>query len=146
MSFGQCRKCNSYISLEEYNLGKYTNIGKGGLCFPCITLELKELEQLQAESAKPITEHPDVQRLIGQVVELQLEQRALKAANQILQAENKRLKPKPLLFGNLFGFKVIINEAVPDNQIWFATQAQINEALEYSRIQLEQALKGQTHD
>ena len=92
MSFGQCRKCNSYISLEEYNLGKYTNIGKGGLCFPCITLELKELEQLQAELAKPITEHPDVQRLVGQVVELQILVNDLLADKERLIGQLETLK------------------------------------------------------
>ena len=97
------------------------------------------MEDTRPKFLESVTEHPDVQRLIKQVVRSDLRIKEL-------QAENERLKPKPLLFGNLFGFKVIINEAVPDNQIWFATQAQINEALEYSRIQLEQALKGQTND
>ena len=39
-----------------------------------------EIEELQAELAKPITEHPDVQRLVGQVVELQAENERLKEA------------------------------------------------------------------
>ena len=34
---------------------------------------LKERNELQSELDKPITEHPDVQRLIGQVVGLQAE-------------------------------------------------------------------------
>ena len=32
-----------------------------------------KIDELEAKSAKPIAEHPDVQRLIGQVVELQAE-------------------------------------------------------------------------
>lgn len=47
----------------------------------------------------------------------------------------------PLLFGNLDSFKVIISEQVPKDQIWFATQAQLDEALEYSQQQIQKALK-----
>ena len=41
-----------------------------------------ELNRLYAELNKPITEHPDVQRLVGQVVELQAE---LEAKDEILR-------------------------------------------------------------
>ena len=41
--------------------------------------------ELQAKLDKPITEHPDVQRLIGQVAELQIKFHEL-------QDENKKLK------------------------------------------------------
>jgi len=44
-----------------------------------------ELNRLYAELAKPITDHPDVQRLIGQVAELQIKFHEL-------QDENKKLK------------------------------------------------------
>ena len=37
-----------------------------------------DYEKIYAELAKPITEHPDVQRLIGQVVELEAEIKRLK--------------------------------------------------------------------
>ena len=38
-------------------------------------------KELQAKLDKPITEHPDVQRLVGQVVELQAENERLKKTN-----------------------------------------------------------------
>ena len=44
-----------------------------------------ELNRLYAELNKPIAEHPDVQRLIGQVAELQIKFHEL-------QDENKKLK------------------------------------------------------
>ena len=42
-------------------------------------------DKLQAELDQPITEHPDVQRLIGQVVELQAENAKLSKENKILK-------------------------------------------------------------
>jgi len=51
-----------------------------GLCQPCNDFNYK-LEKLHKQVLnKPITEHPDVQRLIGQVVELQAEIERLKDA------------------------------------------------------------------
>ena len=47
-----------------------------------------EIEELQAELAKPITEHPDVQRLIKQVVELQAEIKGLKDLFKIVRARS----------------------------------------------------------
>ena len=43
-----------------------------------ITVDKDKYDELQAELDQPITEHPDVQRLIGQVVELQAEVKRLK--------------------------------------------------------------------
>jgi len=62
--------------------------------------------ELQAKLDKPITEHPDVQRLVGQVAELQINSHNLQderdnwvrsfeklgTENIQLQAENKRLR------------------------------------------------------
>lgn len=50
-------------------------------------------------------------------------------------------KPQPLLIGGLqgLGFSVIISDEVPDNQIWFATGKQLQEALKYSKRQIENA-------
>lgn len=60
-----------------------------------------------------------------------------------LKAENERPKPQPLLFDTIGGFKVIISNEVPENEIWFATHEQLQMALEYSAHQVEQALKGE---
>ena len=62
--------------------------------------------------------------------------------NQIkrLKEELERLKPKPLLFDTITGFKVIINDSVPEGEIWFATDKQLQMALEFSAKQIEQAL------
>ena len=49
-------------------------------------------KELQAKLDKPITEHPDVQRLVGQVAEYQIKNQELADKNVELQAENKRLK------------------------------------------------------
>ncbi len=59
-----------------------------------------------------------------------------------LQAELEKYKPMPLFLHGLgkLGFTVIINNEVPENQIWFATQKQLDEALAYS---MEQARKGE---
>lgn len=59
------------------------------------------------------------------------------------QAEIAELKPKPLLVRTIGSFKIIINEEVPEGQIWFATDEQLKRALEYSAKQIEQALKGE---
>jgi hypothetical protein len=59
MSFGKCSRCENTLTLEEYNLAKYTNRGKGGLCMPCLVKTLVEYEtmnyeiqRLQADSEK----------------------------------------------------------------------------------------------
>lgn len=65
----------------------------------------------------------------------------LQAENERLRKRNAELEPKPLWFDMLLGFKVIISEDVPDHEIWFATNEQLQEALDYSRKQIEQALK-----
>lgn len=67
----------------------------------------------------------------------------LQADNKQLKEEIEGLKPKPLLFHKLLGFTIIIDDSVPDNQIWFASKRQLAEALEYSMKQLEQALSGE---
>ena len=60
------------------------------------------------------------------------------------EGEVERLKPKPLLFDTIGGFKIIISDDVPEGQIWFATDAQLKKALEYSATQIEKALES-TH-
>ena len=57
-----------------------------------------------------------------------------------LEDEIERLSPKPLLFDTLGGFKVIVNNNVPKNEIWFATDKQLQVALEYSVQQIKKAL------
>ena len=71
-----------------------------------ITVDKDKYDELQAELDQPITEHPDVQRLIGQVAELQINSHNLQderdnwvrsfeklgTENIQLQAENKRLR------------------------------------------------------
>ncbi len=57
-----------------------------------------------------------------------------------LDAEQEEKEFKPLLFQTLLGFRIIISKEVPNNEIWFATQAQLEEALDYSQKQIEQAL------
>ena len=61
----------------------------------------------KAEIAKPITEHPDVQRLVGQVVELESKNIALKKCVeeclktiQKVEAENKKLRKALEPFAN----------------------------------------------
>ena len=49
-----------------------------------------ENTKLKDELAKPIAEHPDVQRLIGQVVELQAENAKLKEENRTAASLIKR--------------------------------------------------------
>ena len=44
-----------------------------------VKIMIELLEETRTEIDKPITEHPDVQRLIGQVVQLQAEKKAIKA-------------------------------------------------------------------
>jgi len=61
-----------------------------------------ELNRLHAELSKPITEHPDVQRLIGQVAELQIK-------SHELQDENERLKTQDAHVNGLN--KVMVNNA-----------------------------------
>ena len=60
-----------------------------------------------------------------------------------LKAELDKHKPKSLLFGGLgkLGFDVIINNEVPENEIWFATNEQFATALEYSEQQIKKALE-----
>ena len=54
---------------------------------------LLEVRRLEKKVNRPITEHPDVQRLIGQVVELQAENAKLKDAIQaIIDHEEARKK------------------------------------------------------
>lgn len=65
----------------------------------------------------------------------------LEAENKRLKEELDKLKPKPLLFHSLNDFTVIVNDSVPSRQIWFATKEQIEEALEYSMKQIDQALQ-----
>ncbi len=59
----------------------------------------------------------------------------------VLKDEPDTCGPRPLLFGGLeaLGFRVIISDQVPDNQIWFATDEQLQEALEYSQKQIDMA-------
>ena len=51
--------------------------------------------------------------------------------------EIERLTPKPILFGYLTDFKIIASTHVPEGQIWFASEAQLDVALECSRKQIE---------
>ena len=57
------------------------------------------------------------------------------------QDEIAKPKPQYLKLPDLDSFRVMINESVPTGQIWFATQEELQLALNYSRNQLEQALK-----
>lgn len=66
----------------------------------------------------------------------------LKAENKQLKEEIEKLKPKPLFFDTISGFKVIISDNVPEGEIWFATDKQLRMALEFSAKQHHQALKG----
>jgi len=62
-----------------------------------------------------------------------------KQAERIKELE--KYEPKPLLFHCMVGledFHIIVNNSVPEGQIWFASQKQIQRALEYS---IEQTLK-----
>lgn len=77
---------------------------------------------------------------------------AVKNLNNAIAYYRKELSshcptPLPLLFSGVenLGFRVIISNEVPANQIWFATKEQLHEALEYSQKQIEQVLK-ETHD
>ena len=47
-----------------------------------------KVKRLKKELDKPVTEHPDVQRLIGQVVELQAEIKGLKDLFKIVRARS----------------------------------------------------------
>ena len=70
--------------------------GISGRCADC---ELdKELEaEIAKLKAKPVAEHPDVQRLVGQVVELQAEKEAVKTQYaRDLVATNWAYFPKPV--------------------------------------------------
>jgi len=51
---------------------------------------LLEVRRLEKKVNRPITEHPDVQRLIGQVVELQAENTKLKEENRTAASIIKR--------------------------------------------------------
>ena len=57
-----------------------------------------------------------------------------------LQADVDKYKPKSLLFNGLhyLGFHVIVNNKVPENQIWFATKEQLATVLKYSERQVKQ--------
>lgn len=70
---------------------------------------------------------------------LSCENDELQAKNKRLKEEIERLKPKPLLFDTIGGFKIIINDDVPEGEIWFATDEQLKMALEFSARQIEQS-------
>jgi len=53
-----------------------------------VKIMIELLEETRTELDKPITEHPDVQRLIGQVVELQAEIKGLKDLFKIVRARS----------------------------------------------------------
>lgn len=63
--------------------------------------------------------------------------------NQIKESivELEQLRPRPLLFGNLLGFRIVVSNQVPNDEIWFATNEQLAKALEYSANQIRNALK-----
>ena len=50
---------------------------------------VEHITELKAKSNKPITEHPDVQRLVGQVVELQAENERLKEENRWIPVKER---------------------------------------------------------
>ena len=60
-----------------------------------------------------------------------------------LKTELDKYKPKSLLFNSLqhLGFNIIVSEEVPENQIWFATHGQLQQAVDYSKEQIENELK-----
>ena len=117
-----------------------------------------ELNRLHAELNKPITEHPDVQRLIIQVETLSQETKELEAENKRLNSiiafavrEHKKfkaeLKAKDEEIANL---KETIRAALRINCLWTTNEAEtISEfedeakALQMMKTRFEQALKGE---
>jgi hypothetical protein len=49
MSYGKCPDCGEYVTLEEYNAARYTNLGDGGPCFRCTGERLKKLATVTRE-------------------------------------------------------------------------------------------------
>ena len=73
------------------------DIGFKFCCESCARTRLLKLLAAAEMNDKPITEHPDVQRLIGQVVELQAEKEAVKTQYaRDLVATNWAYFPKPV--------------------------------------------------
>jgi len=129
-----------------------------GLCQSCNDFNYK-LEKLHKQVLnKPITEHPDVQRLIIQVETLSQETKELEAENKRLNSiiafavrEHKKfkaeLKAKDEEIANL---KETIRAALRINCLWTTNEAEtISEfedeakALQMMKTRFEQALKGE---
>ena len=108
---------------------------------------MEEIEHLMSPNYDPQREVYVVKlasEALGKTAE-EAKERAKKLLQAYQQAERELYfledKPKPLLFGDLYSFNVIVSEEVPDNQIWFATQEQLEKALEYSQKQIEKYIQ-----
>ena len=111
-----------------------------GLCQPCNDFNYK-LEKLHKQVLnKPITEHPDVQRLVGQIAEYQIKNQELADKNVELQAELKKAHwaVALCLLKIADGKGVIGLIELPDGRVYSLPVEILAEA--------KQALKGETHD
>ena len=80
-----------------------------GLCSSCHDFNLNHEKTHKQFLDKPVAEHPDVQRLIGQVVELQAE---LKAKDASLEASRKLVRMKDEVITAQAGSLKTRNEAL----------------------------------
>ena len=95
MSFGKCSNCKKHIDIQEYNFAKWTNIGKGGVCGPCLKIALESHDALLEacrgdaldEVLRRLNDKPTETAMIYIKELLQMKRDRIKAAIELAEKE-----------------------------------------------------------